>query len=181
MRRVLITPILPLAVAAILVACDTTTEPSVNSEFRSILAWDDPPAHALSATTTDHVADTSGLGPGSELPTLTPPGIEAPDTVDAGVPFTVTATTLLPSVCWEAGDVVVTVDRALATIEIYDAAPDPKQPCILLVGRRTTDVELRFDAPGEATIEVVGRRVQGEAYYDQFEIVERIERTVVVR
>lgn len=180
MYRILVSIAVWPAMLAILAACDSTTEPPVNSDFPGIVAWDDPPAYVLSQAPPDHVADTSGLEPGP-IPTLAIPGLETPDTVDAGASFKVKVTTALPNGCWKPGAVERSTEGKLATLEVYDHGPqDLFQPCILIASFPTREIELQFDQPGEATIRLFGRRIQGEAY-DQSEIVETIEKTVVVR
>lgn len=72
-------------------------------------------------------------------------------------------------------------DGNVATLEVYDRGPaDPHQPCILIAALPAREVELQLDEPGEATIRLIGRRVQGQGD-DQYEMVERIEKPVVVR
>jgi hypothetical protein len=84
--------------------------------------------------------------------------ITAPDTVEAGRPFSTTITTIGPSGCWQAAGAEGGVQSVfLATITPFDRVVGDVCTGALVALPRT--FQLRFDIPGQATIMVTGRRV----------------------
>lgn len=90
------------------------------------------------------------------------PRLLAPDTVQAGVPFTVTITTIGLRVCWKEAGAEVELRQNLAIVTPYDFTPETKDGyCADTTVLLRRDVELRFDTEGEAVIRVAGRKVTG--------------------
>ncbi len=86
--------------------------------------------------------------------------VAAPDTVAVGQSFTVTVTTTGPNGCWRKDHTEVSGDGLVAVISPYDfdrRDEDPNTACHQAVVYPEHTAELRFDAPGAATIRVRGR------------------------
>jgi hypothetical protein len=83
------------------------------------------------------------------------PALVAPDTVAAGATFAVTVTTLGYNSCWQAAGADVARDPQRARIVPYDRIVG--HACFHALVELPRTVELRFDAPGTATLIVEGR------------------------
>jgi len=86
--------------------------------------------------------------------------VTAPETAQAGEPFSLTISTFGGG-CDSAGDTSVVMEPDGATVLVYDftAATGPDVVCPAILNRLDHTVTLQFDAPGEKTIRVWGRRV----------------------
>lgn len=165
--------IISITVLAIggMTACESSTAPSADADFRGILAWDDPPTFAQMQG--DHTG-------GDELTAIEPPALEAPDTVSLGELFRITVTTILPNGCWRSGATEVDVEEGVATIDVFDRGPRTVgAPCTLIYSWASREIALAFHREGEAVIRVVGRRIQGEDYGDESK--HTVEQVVIVR
>jgi hypothetical protein len=152
-----------VALALTLIACSSILGSSGRVEV-GVIAWESGAESAL---------DGLSVAPPH-------PGVQAPDTVAAGAPFTVVLTTIAPDGCWrEAG---VRIDRTAAVVELtpYDRwVGGPGKVCPDVVVHLSREVVLRFDTPGTGTLRIFGRRVRGGGFEDPEPIV--IERSIVVR
>jgi hypothetical protein len=132
-----------------LTACDTTTEPADGGRLIGILEW----------RLGDPTASAAQTAPDEEAALL------VPDTVQAGVPFTATVTTLGANGCWRQDGAAASVSGAIATIVPYDRIRSELdgQPiaCIDMIVRLARDVELVFAEPGESIVRVDGRMIVG--------------------
>lgn len=126
------------------------------------------------------VADESvrwSVTPGSDV--LAPPRvIIAPDSVDAGVAFDVTVTTIGLSGCWAAaGEWVGQGDGVLEIIptDVHSGA----EVCTDMLSYLAHPSRVRLDTPGEWTIRVKGRRLRhGDEVWEELVTAER---RIVVR
>lgn len=149
-------------------ACANPTDSNVRvQDSMGMVEWYESHA-ALEAN-----ADPLWPDPGTAL-------IEAPDEVDAGVPFDIVVRTLGLSGCWSALRTEVVLQSARATILPIDRdRSDPDTACTLVLQALRHDARLVFDDPGPARIVVRGRRVLGDGF-DEFEEIE-IEKSILVR
>lgn len=108
-------------------------------------------------------------------------GLIAPDTVQAGVPFAVTVTTIGPTSCWEPAGAEVRTEPGVAIITPYDLTPEDlsETRCGDSRSNLARQVVLRFDARGEAVVRVAGRKITGQNF-EEFTPT-TIEKRVVVR
>lgn len=86
--------------------------------------------------------------------------VEAPDTIHADQPFTVTVTTTGPDGCWRKERTEAAVDGLTATITPYDV--DTGGLCTQSPVDITHAVELTFREVGVGLIRVIGRDGTGE-------------------
>lgn len=104
------------------------------------------------------------------------PVLVAPDTVQAGVRFGVTVTTLGYSGCWKAAGAATAQNGAVVTITPYDRVLQGAA-CTAALEQLSRTVELRLDEPGVVVVRVEGRTDrpgrEGE--------IARVEKPVVVR
>lgn len=104
------------------------------------------------------------------------PVLLAPDTVQAGVRFGVTVTTLGYSGCWEAAGATTRRAGAVVTITPYDREVQG-MGCTAALQKLSRAVELRLEQPGVVVLRVEGRTDrrgrEGE--------LARVEKPVVVR
>jgi hypothetical protein len=110
---------------------------------------------------------------------LAPPRVLiAPDTVDAGIPFDVTVTTIGMSGCWSAAGMwprVVDGGFDLIPTDVHSGA----QFCTEMALYLEHDARIRIATPGEYTLRVKGRRLRhGDAVWEE---PVSAERTIVVR
>lgn len=146
-----------LLLAALLGACAVPTDAAAPAGTRAvgILAWEAPPAPAS-------VAPAGGGPPGSPRP-----GVFAPDTVRAGVPFSVVVVTVGPTVCWRAAGAEVAEHPWGAAVTPIDFSPeDRRTACGDALVELSRTFRLVFRRPGEATLRVYGRRVVGAELRD---------------
>ena len=102
--------------------------------------------------------------------------VEAPDTVSAGAPFTVTVHTFGGG-CIGPGDTVAEVQGSVVTVRPFDVVTThlpANQVCTAAMYVYAHDVTVRVSQPGAALIRVIGRVDPGDS-------VTMIERPVVVR
>jgi hypothetical protein len=106
--------------------------------------------------------------------------VTVPATVRAGQEFPVTITTFGGG-CERKGDEGVILSENGATMMVYDftTATRPGVPCTTILNRFTHTVTLRFTQPGQALIQVWGRRVGPDTPLAGVPIV--IERRVTVQ
>jgi hypothetical protein len=161
------------AVALAATACDMATAPRNDRSRVGIIEWQSASASTLAANATFDAGDPYDA-----------PVIVSPDTVQAGVPFDVTVTTIGASGCWKADGARVSAAAMLAVITPYDLAPthwangDPMF-CTGALVSLPRSVQLTFGQAGEATIRVEGRVVQdGEL---EKTIPGSVEKRVIVR
>lgn len=100
-----------------------------------------------------------------------------PDTVDAGVAFQATVTTMAPSSCWRADGATVGVTGLTAEIVPYDLTT-AGDVCPTIPIYPTHTVSVTFDQAGLATVRARGR--QSDTGVDTPALVV-IEKQVVVR
>jgi hypothetical protein len=142
------------AISLAAAACDIATGPRDDRSRVGIIEWQAASASTLAANATFNARDPYDA-----------PILVAPDTVQAGVPFDVTVTTIGASGCWKADGARVSATAVLAVITPYDLAPtrhangDPMF-CTGALVSLSRPVQLTFAEPGDATIRVEGRVVQ---------------------
>ena len=144
-------PLTILAALILLMGCDSVlgTDDEATDPEMGIIEWEDPPSDGAEATASSIPDEYLALS--------------APDTVEAGVLFEVTVTTLGPNGCWRADreDVETEGDPPTAvTITPYDKHSGADACTMQIVGLERT-VDLQFDVPGTTTIWVTGRAVEG--------------------
>ncbi len=100
------------------------------------------------------------------------PALVAPDTVAAGATFAVTVTTLGNDNCWQAAGAEVTRDPQHARIVPYDRVVG--QACFQALVELPRTVELRFNAPGTATLIVEGRTDGPKRQQESARLVQQI-------
>jgi hypothetical protein len=160
----------------LIAACDdAVTAPTPSSGVASILQWqatvgpDSSSQPAPRASFTWRPALAAGfVGPSTP--------IVAPDTVFAGIPFTVEIRTILPSPCWGGTQVTPTQTGSvllLEPVDVYNANAICAQ--VLVFASRSTTAT--FTTPGVATIRVRGRRV---SFVPSEDVQATVERQVVV-
>jgi hypothetical protein len=103
-----------------------------------------------------------------------PSSLQVPDTVQAGASFTARVITYGSSSCTRADGADVRVQGSVAEITPYDLHATGNAVCTADLAPFSREVQLRFGAPGTATVRVLGRPVQGAP-------PQVVERTVVVR
>jgi hypothetical protein len=158
--------------ALMLVACsEDVSSPGDLVATLGVVAWTDAPADFR-----DEVEVESGDWDVEDWGNRPP--LEAPAQVTAGVPFTVTATTVRPNGCWFPGEHSKESQGNVATITVHDYRAD-SDVCTMIIGWTSREIELRFDEPGEALIRLVGKRIAGEDFGGGEETV--IEHPVVVQ
>jgi hypothetical protein len=151
-------PALPLALAA----CDSVMGPPLVRRV-GILEW------RMSVSPAD-----------PEAPSPFGPAVTAPDTVEAGVPFTIRVTTIGPSLCWRAAGAEVEQGAARAVVTPFDWTPESEEiGCADAVTHLPREVRLRFARRGDALLRVEGRRVVGRTLADTERV--RVERRIHVR
>jgi hypothetical protein len=101
------------------------------------------------------------------------PTLQLPDSVAAGIDFTAVVTTYGSSSCTRAADVEIELGEREARLVPYDFMPPPGTPCTRDLRGFPREVVLRFAAPGDAVVRVVGRTFRGDTV--------SVRRTVVVR
>jgi hypothetical protein len=122
-------------------------------------------------------AELPGL---SEVPPYMLPRIVAPDTVQAGVHFDATVSTVGADGCWRAEGATVELAPMLAAVRPYDRANHSGGTvCPQMVVNLPRTVRLVFAEPGEGVIRVHGRRVVDGNLAAATEAT--VERRVVVR
>ncbi|HEX2219708.1 MAG TPA: hypothetical protein VHG35_12970 [Gemmatimonadales bacterium] len=104
--------------------------------------------------------------------------LAAPDTVQAGVDFTVTVTTLGGG-CERKGETETEVSGAVATVTPYDYTDVSAQVCPDVLRTFPHTTTLRFAAPGEALLRVRGRRTGPDT--PRAGVPVTLERRIVVR
>ncbi|HEV2148514.1 MAG TPA: hypothetical protein VGR37_14015 [Longimicrobiaceae bacterium] len=136
------------AVALLAWGCSEPTAPA-GKRVVGILEWiQDAPRASLAA-----LPETD---PGATV-------LVAPDTVQAGVPFTATVTTIGPSICWKADGAEVRAEAAAAVVTPYDLTAESEEvACGSALVTLPREVELRFTQRGQAVIRVTGRKVVGQ-------------------
>lgn len=143
-----------LLLVALAAACDAPLEVAAPDGVRSVgvLAWEAAPAASLAS--------------GRDAPTGNPrPGVVAPDTVRAGVPFSVVVVTVGATTCWRpAGAEVVEQPASAAVTPLDFTAEGPHTACGDALVELSRTVGLVFRQPGEATLRVHGRRVVGAEF-----------------
>lgn len=162
MRSTAVFPALALAAALAAVGCESTTAPK-GTRAIGILEWVQDASNLRSASLQhpDHM-------------------VVAPDTVQAGVPFTASVTTLGPTSCWRADGAQVQAGASLAVVTPYDHTDEGEGiACATMVVDLPRTVELSFSARGEAVLRVVGRRVVGQNFDQATEMV--VEKRIHVR
>ncbi len=156
--------------AALLGACDgaaLATAPAGGVHAVGILAWVAKPG----------AAPVPANAPGATAPR---PGVSAPDTVSAGVPFPVVVTTVGPTVCWVASGAQVEMQPAVATVTPFDYTPeDHWTACGDALLELSRSVSVTFPQPGEAVLRVQGRRVVGGNFQAEERVV--LEKKIHVR
>jgi hypothetical protein len=80
-----------------------------------------------------------------------------PDTVDVGVAFEATVTTMAPADCWKADGADVNVSGLTAEIVPYDASPTAGE-CMAIVVYPEHVVSITFGQAGLATVRARGRQ-----------------------
>lgn len=134
-------------------------------------------AAACAAGPAENVAEERRIGIVRLYETTAAAPLVAPDTVEAGVDFPVTVTTLGGG-CERGGETESEVRGGVATVTPYDythlhaACPD-----ILRTFVHTASV--RFTVPGEATVRAQGRRVGIDT--PRAGVLATVEKRVVVR
>ena len=117
-------------------------------------------------------------GPGDgKVPTV-PEALVVPDTVQAGVPFTVKVTTIGPNGCWKPGEAKAEVKGRVATITVYDHHTGANV-CTEVLGYLPHVVQVAFHEPGEAIVKAVGRGVSNGNPDDAVPLT--VEKKVIVR
>ena len=161
----------------ILAACsEDPSSPQVGSEAPGIIEWVDAPQSL----------GTEGQA-GSPLqedqgPSTLEGRIEAPETVTAGEPFEVTFITIGANGCWEPAGTDLEVDGLTARATAYDRTEEEGQACTMVLLELPRTETLQFDEPGEGTIRLEGRRVEGDAAEsDGGEATAQVEVTVTVK
>jgi hypothetical protein len=114
----------------------------------------------------------------AELGAVRPP-LAAPDTVDTGVPFDVTVTTIGLNTCWREAGARVESELRRVTITPYDRIDAPGSNCGDRVVFLPRTVSVIFTQRGLATLRVEGRRGFGFTATRSSDLA--IERTVYVR
>lgn len=128
-----------------------------------------------SPTESESVVVPGVIATGSGFPVRV---LAAPDTVTAGVPFTVTVTTFGSGSCTRPSPTLATVGPALADLSVWDLQR-VGVPCTDDLRSFPRDVSLTFTGTGVATIRVRGRSLARTAAGQDSVVV--IERPVVVR
>lgn len=162
--RTLVTS-LGITAAAVLGACSSSTAPG-DSRVMGILEV--------------QFGAEGSLAPSAASDASSRTVISAPDSVEAGVPFTATITTIGLSGCWEAAGEDIELDRNLAVVVPYDL--DGMREGVACTGSLIElphPVEIRFAEPGEATLRVRGRKVFKENIQRADTVV--VEKRIVVR
>jgi hypothetical protein len=148
-----------LALACVLAAaCDgaelATAPDSGGVRAVGILAWVAAP-HGVAA------------GPGTPRP-----GVAAPDTVRAGMPFSVVVTTVGPTVCWAAAGAQVEIQPGVANVTPFDYTPEDQwTACGDALLELPRSVILSFPQAGDAVLRVMGRRVVGANFQAEERVV----------
>jgi hypothetical protein len=110
-----------------------------------------------------------------DSPYLRTAALVAPDSVNAGTPFTVTVTTLGYSGCWQAVGVREEYFASGVTLVPVDQIHDGA--CTGMLSELPRSASLRLDQPGTATLRVDGlKEVAGGGF-----VTTRLERSIVVR
>lgn len=170
---------LTVALLSTLPACDdvATDPPAVDRRVLGALQLERPEGQASEAAGPDTPVQWS-VPPG-ERGTVVPPNVlVAPDTVRAGVPFTVTVHTIGVSGCWRADGQDVSVADGVATITPWDAHSGA-EVCTEVLGYLPHQAQVTFATPGVAVVRVAGRRLRlGDRTWEQ---PVSAQRTLVVR
>lgn len=153
-----------LGAALLCAACSNPIAPDAGERVVGIIEW-----------------NTTAAAPGAMAEPETV--VSAPDTVDAGMPFTVTITTIGASGCWREDGALESVSGLTATltphdrvIEEIDGMPVSCTGALVSLPR---DMSLTFRQTGSATLRVIGRRVtNGDIPAAQ---TKTIEQQIVVR
>lgn len=156
-----------LAAAFVLVistGCDGATDPGTATPVSGVLLYTDAAGNPL---------PVAGQGEHGGLLHA----VEAPDTVHAGEEFEVVVSTIGPSGCWSRGTLDVSVEVAKAVLRPYDLHSGAEL-CTLIFSRFTHRATVRFVAPGEGVIRVIGRQVAEDDLQRGTEIT--IEKRVTV-
>ena len=167
MRMLAATGVLTLAVA--MIGCSDSTAPRAGAPQPGVLqlaAYAGPETMIGDPTVAWSVEPGVGvLVPGRVL--------IAPDTVDAGVAFDVTVTTIGVNGCWRAGGQTVAVAGGVVDLlptDVHSGA----DVCTEMVGFLAHTSPVTIDAPGEWTLRVSGRRMRhGDAVWQEPVTVER--------
>lgn len=166
MRIGLLPSMLGVCLWPLLSACEITTAPQTNRAV-GIVEWQPASSGAWTGASADGVHPEHAV-------------ITAPDTVEAGVPFTATITTLGLDSCWKPAGAEVELSASLATVTPYDSPPAGEGlVCAQAITELPRSVELRFTRSGDATIRVVGRRVVGSDLQHASKVT--VEKSVHVR
>ncbi len=104
--------------------------------------------------------------------------LAAPDTVQAGVDFQVTATTLGGG-CERQGETETEVRGSVATVKPYDYTDVGAEACTDILKFFPHTATLRFATPGEALLRVQGRRVGPDTPSEGVPVT--LEKRIVVR
>lgn len=165
MRRTTLYPALALGAALFASGCESVTGPR-SGRVVGILEWVQNGSRSVSASLhPDHGGESR---------------LQAPDTVQAGVPFTATVTTIGPSSCWRADGATVQPGASLAVITPYDlTAESADVACAQVIVELPRKVEVTFTARGQATLRVVGRRVVGQDFQQGTQVT--VEKHIHVR
>jgi hypothetical protein len=128
--------------------CDMLAEPDAGWQVIGIIAWEPVDTPPQSAGLVLHAA------------------VVAPDTVLAGVPFTVTITTVGVNACWrQDGAAVAMSSPGALLVTPLDRVPASDgrgpQPCTGSPLALPRTLQLLISQPGTATLRVQGRRVVG--------------------
>ena len=116
----------------------------------------------------------------SELNLQTFEPLTAPDTVQAGVSFEVTARTVAPVGCFTPEREDVEQEGNTIAITPYDRDPrGPGDACTDNVITLPRTLNLQFDTPGEALIRLNGQRVIGNDFSNRDDTTIEHELTVV--
>lgn len=153
-----------LALIPALAGCETATEPR-GQRVVGILEWHS--AAQGSASSSLQMADSDAAV------------ITAPDTVDAGVPFEATITTIGSNGCWREAGAEIELNGNLAVVVPHDYTSEDQAGCTQALVQLPRSVEIRFAQPGEATLRVKGRKVVGGNHENATPVT--VEKRIVVR
>lgn len=154
-----------IVLLAMIPACDIVTGPDAEDRVVGIIEWQSDATHVRVAA-----ADPRTV-------------VAAPDTVTAGVPFTVTITTIGLSGCWSQDGATRSVSGLTANVTPYDRVIEEIDglpiSCTAALVDLPRDISLSFAQTGTATLRVSGRRIRnGDVAGAEPAVIEKL---IVVR
>ena len=157
---------LACAAAVLLSACQMSTTPE-HRRVVGILEW-------------VRTAPGSSAGRAAAEGSRPPEMVVAPDTVQAGVPFTAVITTIGFDSCWDADGASIESNPQLAVVTPYDRySRSEEQGCLTMHFPLQHAVQVTFTQPGEAILRVNGRKVSGQDFESGTPI--QVERRIHVK